>query len=99
MKSAVKLKIQIRNDIEAQGKSILQLNKENVILKTRNEDRMSEDNLPANLLKRIEELRGKEQSYWDDEMYSPEALSNRKYREELERSFNLDPLGPLPPRL
>jgi hypothetical protein len=59
---------------------------------------MHDDHLPANLLKRIEDLRGKEQSYWDDELYSPEALGNLKYREELEKSFALDPLGPLPPR-
>ncbi len=67
--------------------------------KLENEDRMHEEHLPANLLKRIEELRGKEQSYWDDELYSPEALSNLKYREQLERTFTIDPLGPLPPRL
>jgi hypothetical protein len=57
-----------------------------------------DENLPANLLKRIEELRGREQSYWEDEMYSPEALTNLKYRGELERIFAIDPLGPLPPR-
>ncbi len=60
---------------------------------------MHEDqNLPANLLKRIEELRGREQSYWEDEMYSNEALTNLTYRGELERIFTIDPLGPLPPR-
>ncbi len=60
---------------------------------------MHEDNhLPANLLKRIEELRGRERSYWEDEMYSPEALTNLKYRDELERIFTVDPLGPLPRR-
>lgn len=59
---------------------------------------MHEDNnLPANLLKRIEELRGREESYWQDEMSSPEALTNLKYRSELERIFAIDPLGPLPP--
>jgi hypothetical protein len=57
-----------------------------------------DENLPANLLKRIEELRGREQSYWEDEMYSPEALTNLQYRGELERIFAIDPLGPLPPR-
>jgi hypothetical protein len=60
---------------------------------------MQEDGLPANLQKRIEELRGKESSYWEDEMFSPEALTNNSYRSELERIFNLDPLGPLPPAL
>lgn len=60
---------------------------------------MQEDSLPANLQKRIEELQGKESSYWEDEMYSPEALTNNSYRNELERLFNLDPLGPLPPAL
>jgi len=60
--------------------------------------RMYEDSLPANLLKRIEELQGREPSYWEDELYSPEALTNMSYRECLEQCFNLDPLGPLPPR-
>jgi hypothetical protein len=60
---------------------------------------MHEDHhLPANLLKRIEELRGREKSYWEDELYSPEALTNLRYRAELERVFSLDPLGALPPR-
>lgn len=58
---------------------------------------MSND-LPTNLQKRIEELWGKEQSYWDDELYSMEAMTNLDYRTELERCFKLDPLGPLPPR-
>lgn len=61
--------------------------------------RMHEDSLPASLIKRIEELRGKEASYWEDEMFSPEAMTNLVYREELERTFKLDPLGPLPPPL
>lgn len=56
------------------------------------------EELPATLLKRIEELRGREASYWEDEMYSYEALTNLHYRETLERCFSLDPLGPLPPR-
>lgn len=60
---------------------------------------MQNDNLPANLIKRLEELRGREASYWEDEMYSVEALTNLHYRDELEKSFKLDPLGPLPPRL
>jgi hypothetical protein len=59
---------------------------------------MHEDNLPANLAKRIEELQGREVSYWEDELFSPEALTNLAYREVLEKSFQLDPLGPLPPR-
>lgn len=59
---------------------------------------MHEENLPANLLKRIEELRTREQSYLEDELYSTEALTNRSYREKLESMFSLDPLGPLPPR-
>jgi hypothetical protein len=58
---------------------------------------MHEDNLPANLVKRIEELQGREVSYWEDELFSPEALTNLAYREVLERSFRLDPLGPLTP--
>jgi hypothetical protein len=60
---------------------------------------MHEDNLPANLIKRLEELKGREASYWEDEMYSVEALTNINYRAELEKCFNLDPLGPLPPQL
>ena len=59
---------------------------------------MQEDYLPANLIKRLEELREKEASYVEDEMYSIEALTNKRYRDELERCFNLDPLGPLPPQ-
>ena len=59
---------------------------------------MYDNQLPANLLKRLEELRGREASYWEDEMFSPEALTNLSYRDELEKSFKLDPLGPLPPR-
>jgi hypothetical protein len=57
---------------------------------------MQDESLPANLQKRIEELRGREASYWEDELYSPEAITNPVYRESLERCFNLDPLGPLP---
>ena len=60
---------------------------------------MQEEGLPANLRKRIEELHGREASYWEDELYSHEALTNLHYRSELERCFNLDPLGPLPPAL
>jgi hypothetical protein len=59
---------------------------------------MHEEDLPANLIKRLEELRGREASYWEDEMYSIEALTNSSYRQELEKCFKLDPLGPLPPR-
>ncbi len=59
---------------------------------------MQEESLPANLVKRLEELKGREASYWEDEMYSVEALTNLEYREELERCFKIDPLGPLPPR-
>jgi hypothetical protein len=59
---------------------------------------MYDEHLPANLAKRIEELRGREAPYWEDELFSPEALTNLTYRQELERSFRLDPLGPLPPR-
>ncbi|HEY9713215.1 MAG TPA: hypothetical protein V6C72_07080 [Chroococcales cyanobacterium] len=69
------------------------------ILKTRIGDGMQDEQLPANLAKRIEELRGLEASYWEDELYSVEALTNSQYREELERCFKLDPLGPLPPAL
>jgi hypothetical protein len=57
---------------------------------------MYEENLPANLLERIEELKGLEKSYWEDEMFSPEALTNLLYKAELERCFKLDPLGSLP---
>jgi hypothetical protein len=60
---------------------------------------MQEEHLPANLIKRLEELKGREPSYWEDEMYSVEALTNLNYREQLETAFKLDPLGPLPPRL
>ena len=59
---------------------------------------MQENNLPARLLKRLQELEGREQSYWEDELYSPEALTNLDYRDALERCFKLDPLGPLPAR-
>jgi hypothetical protein len=59
---------------------------------------MQDETLPANLLRRIEELRGREASYWEDELYSHEAITNPAYRDTLERCFNLDPLGPLPPR-
>jgi hypothetical protein len=59
---------------------------------------MQNDNLPANLMKRIEDLMGREPSYWEDELYSLEALTNLQYRSFLEKSFNLDPLGPLPAR-
>jgi hypothetical protein len=52
--------------------------------------------LPNHLKKRIEELWGREKTYWEDEFYSQEALTNIDYRSELERCFNLDPLGPLP---
>ncbi len=64
-----------------------------------NEDRMQDDKLPVALQKRIEELRELESSYWEDELYSFEALTNPQYRDELERRFKLDPLGPLPPRM
>jgi len=57
---------------------------------------MQDDTLPANLQKRLEELRGREASYWEDEFYSQEAITNPTYRERLERCFDLDPLGPLP---
>ena len=59
---------------------------------------MNNNSLPAHLVKRIEELWGREQSYWEDEFYSEEALTNLEYRVELERCFSLDPLGPMPPR-
>lgn len=59
---------------------------------------MEDTILPAHLMKRIEELRGRESSYVEDELYSEEALTNLEYRTTLERCFNLDPLGPLPPR-
>ena len=57
-----------------------------------------QDSLSASLKKRIEELKEMESAYLEDELYSFEALTNPTYREALERSFNLDPLGPLPPR-
>jgi hypothetical protein len=59
---------------------------------------MNNNSLPAHLTRRIEELWGREQSYWEDEFYSEEALTNLEYRTELEKCFSLDPLGPLPPR-
>ena len=59
---------------------------------------MFKDSLPAHLLKRLEELQGRERSYWEDELYSEEALTNLEYRIELEKCFDLDPLGPMPPR-
>lgn len=54
--------------------------------------------LPDHLLKRIEELKGRDPSYLEDELYSEEALTNLLYREQLEKCFNIDPLGPLPGR-
>ena len=59
---------------------------------------MEDVSLPAHLLKRLEELKGRESSYWEDEMYSHDALTNLQYRDQLEKCFKLDPLGPLPPR-
>lgn len=59
---------------------------------------MHKDDLPSNLVKRLEDLAGRELSYWEDELYSLEALTNLQYRAALEASFNLDPLGPLPAR-
>lgn len=59
---------------------------------------MEDTTLPNHLLKRLEELKGRESSYWEDEFYSEEALTNLQYREHLEKVFSLDPLGPLPPR-
>lgn len=59
---------------------------------------MEDTILPSHLLKRIEELRGRELSYVEDELYSEEAMTNLEYRTQLERCFDLDPLGPLPPR-
>lgn len=66
-------------------------------------DRMQGDSgstgqLPVGLMKRIEELQGRETSYIEDELYSQEALTNLKYRAELEKMFRRDPLGPLPAR-
>ncbi len=58
---------------------------------------MEDTILPGHLMKRIEELRGREVSYLEDELYSEEALTNLEYRTQLERCFSLDPLGPLPP--
>jgi hypothetical protein len=58
-----------------------------------------EDLLPSNLIKRLEDLVGREHTYLEDELYSQEALTNLKYRAELEKLFKLDPLGPLPPRV
>ncbi|MFA6209528.1 MAG: hypothetical protein WC714_08915 [Candidatus Obscuribacterales bacterium] len=59
---------------------------------------MQDELIPANLLQRLEELKEQEASYWHDELYSVEALTNMAYRDQLERSLKLDPLGPLPPR-
>jgi hypothetical protein len=59
---------------------------------------MNDSSLPGHLAKRLEELHGREPSYWEDELYSIDAITNLDYREALERQFNLDPLGPLPPR-
>ena len=59
---------------------------------------MQDELIPANLLQRLEELKEREASYWHDELYSVEALTNMAYRDQLEQSLKLDPLGPLPPR-
>ena len=61
-------------------------------------DSLNAGGLPVGLMKRIEQLQGREASYWEDELYSPEALTNLKYRAELEKLFQKDPLGPLPAR-
>ena len=53
---------------------------------------MLDNLLPAHLIKRIEDLQGREISYIEDELFSEEALTNLAYREELERLFKLDPL-------
>ena len=58
---------------------------------------MDDKTLPAHLRKRIEELSGREDSYWVDELYSSEALTNLNYRKALEQCLKLDPLGSLPP--
>jgi hypothetical protein len=60
---------------------------------------MDDTNLPAHLLKRLEELQGRENSYWEDELYSNDALTNLDYRQVLERCFKMDPLGAMPPRV
>ncbi len=57
---------------------------------------MVENTLPAHLAKRIEELQGRERTYIEDELFSEDALTNLLYREELERAFRINPLGPLP---
>jgi hypothetical protein len=54
---------------------------------------MLENLLPAHLIKRIEDLQGREVSYIEDELFSVEALTNLAYREELERIFALDPIA------
>jgi len=56
---------------------------------------MVENTLPAHLVKRIEDLQGREATYIEDELFSEEALTNLLYREELERTFKLDPLTSL----
>lgn len=60
---------------------------------------MEDTMLPAHLLKRIEELKGRESSYLEDELYSIEAMTNLQYRAQLEKTFDIDPLGPLPSRM
>lgn len=62
------------------------------------ESEMEDTKLPLHLVKRLEELQGREVSYVEDELYSIEALTNLQYRAELEKAFTLDPLGSLPPR-
>ena len=64
----------------------------------KNYQKMEDTILPPHLKKRIEDLREREISYVEDELYSEEAMTNLEYRSQLERCFNLDPLGPLPPR-
>ena len=53
---------------------------------------MPENTLPANLLKRLQDLIGREKSYLEDELYSTEAITNLNYRSELEKLFRKDPL-------
>jgi len=41
---------------------------------------MQDELIPANLLKRLEELKDREASYWHDELYSVEALTNMAFQ-------------------
>jgi hypothetical protein len=43
--------------------------------------------LPRGLLRRLRRLDAKEANYWEDELYSDEAITNLEYRRELLKAY------------